>query len=69
MRRIAEMDSSKIHVQQGSPEDVIVKTAQQIEADIVVIGTLVRKGVVAVMRGNTSEKLLEKLAQDILAIN
>lgn len=69
LRRIAEMDSSKVHVKQGSPEDVIVETALQIDADIVVIGTLARKGMVAAMRGNTSEKLLEKLAQDILTIN
>ncbi|PCH52607.1 MAG: universal stress protein [Cellvibrionales bacterium] len=69
LRRITDMDSSKVHVKLGNPEDVITETAHEIDADIVIIGTLARKGVLAAMRGNTSEKVIGKLTQDIFTLN
>lgn len=69
LRRITDMDPGKVHVKLGSPEEVITETAEEIDADIVVIGTLARKGVLAAMRGNTSEKVMDKLKQDIFTLN
>lgn len=68
MRRL-ELAADRLHLQQGSPEDVISSVAKNVQADIVVIGTLARQGVMAAMRGNTSEKLLGKLSQDVMTLN
>lgn len=69
LRRITDMDSSKVHIKLGSPEDVIADVAEEVGADIVVIGTLARKGMRGAMRGNTSEKVLNKLPQDVFTLN
>jgi len=68
LRRFTDMDASKVHVKLGDPEDVIPVTAEEIDADIVVIGTLARKGIQAARRGNTSEKVFNKLPQDIFTV-
>ena len=69
LRRITDMDSDKVHVKLGSPENVIASTAEEVGADIVVLGTLARKGMRGAMRGNTSEKVLNKLTQDVFTLN
>jgi len=63
------LDSEFIHVKQGAPEDVISDMAKELNADVVVIGTLAREGVMGAMRGNTSEKVLGKLTQDVMTLN
>lgn len=68
LRRFTDMDASKVHVKLGNPEDVIASTAREIDADIVVVGTLARKGMMAAVRGNTSEKAFNKLSQDIFTV-
>ncbi len=63
------LDAECIHVKQGSPEDVISEVANALNADVVVIGTLAREGVLRAMRGNTSEKVIGKLTQDVMTLN
>jgi len=63
------LDAERVHVKQGAPEDVISAVADELSADIVVIGTLAREGVLAAMRGNTSEKVLGKLSTDVMTLN
>lgn len=58
-----------IHVKQGSPRAIISETATEINADIVVIGTLARSGIMAAMRGNKSEKIIRDLKCDIMVLN
>jgi universal stress protein E len=63
-------DSSFVHVQQGSAEYVVEQVASKISADIVVIGTMAKKGLMESIRGNTSERVLNRLQRhDILTIN
>ncbi|NIB44027.1 universal stress protein [Pseudomaricurvus alkylphenolicus] len=70
MVRKIGIDSDKIHVVQGPPEEVVAKVAAEIEADIVVIGTLKRTGLSLAMRGNTSEQVTSKLINhDIMTLN
>lgn len=61
------LPTQNVHVEQGPPDDVIADYAKQIGADTVVIGTLARRGALALMKGNTSEKVLRKLDQDVIA--
>lgn len=60
------VDTDKIHVVAGAPEDVIAETADEIGADILVIGTQARSGR---WRGNTAEKIITRVDCDVLTIN
>lgn len=61
--------NAQVHVEDGPPDRVIAAVAGQIDADIVVIGTLARQGIAAVMRGNTSERVIAALPQDVMTLN
>ena len=65
MRRTG-LDTHHVHVEEGDPADVIADYAQKIGADAVLIGTLARSGALAIMRGNTSEKVLSRVQQDVI---
>ena len=69
MVRKIGIESDKIHVRQGPAEDVVAEVANEISADIVVIGTLKRRGVMLAMRGNTSERVMSKVTQDVMTLN
>lgn len=52
----------------GTAEKVISSRAAAVRAQIVVMGTAARKGVTALVLGNTAEKVLLHLRTDVLAI-
>jgi universal stress protein E len=56
------------HVEEGLPEDVIPKYEQQLDAELVVLGTVGRQGISAALIGNTAEHVIDKLNCDVLAI-
>ena len=56
------------HVKRGPVEKVIASRAAAKRAQIVVMGTVGRKGVKARLIGNTAEKVLEHLKTDVLAL-
>ena len=58
-----------IHVEIDDPVDLIDSVAKEIDADVVVIGTIARKGVRAAMRGNKSEHIIHKMNRDVMVIN
>jgi universal stress protein E len=60
------VDTAKIHVKNGDPDQVIADVSKDINADIVVIGTRSR---FSRWRGNTVEKIVTKVDCDILTIN
>lgn len=66
--RYCGVDSDRIHIQLGDPDDVIVNSANDLGASLVVVGNSARSGLSAVIRGNTVEKVLDKLECDILSI-
>jgi len=65
--KISNLPTDRVHVEEGDPASIISKYAKQIEADTVLIGTLARHGASALMKGNTSEKVLNKLDLDVIA--
>ncbi|MBL4613105.1 MAG: universal stress protein [Emcibacter sp.] len=67
--RDTDTKQENTHVHQGAPADIITKVADDIEADIVVIGTLSRRGIMAAMRGNKSEEIIRKLNRDVMVLN
>jgi len=55
-------------VKRGPVERVITSRAAKVRAQIVVMGTVGRKGVKARLLGNTAEKVLRHMKTDVLAI-
>jgi universal stress protein E len=62
------LDPSKVHVRMGEPEDVIVETAREMNASLVVIGNSARSGISALINGNTVERVVGKLTCDVLSM-
>ncbi len=60
--------SDRIHIQMGKPEDVIVNSANEIDASLVVVGNSARSGLSAVINSNTVEKVLDRLECDVLSL-
>lgn len=62
------VSSDRIHIQLGEPDEVIVRSANELEASLVVVGNSARSGLSAVVSGNTVEKVLDKLDCDVLSM-
>lgn len=56
------------HIREGLPEDVIPQIARDIDAELVVIGTVGRQGLSAALIGNTAEHVIDMLDCDVLAV-
>jgi universal stress protein E len=56
------------HVDIGLPEEVVPKYAKQLDAELVVLGTVGRQGISAALIGNTAEHVIDKINCDVLAI-
>lgn len=65
---LANVPNERIHVKQGEPEDVICDTANAINADIILIASQQHKGLRGALRGNTIEKIIQRVDRDILMI-
>jgi len=66
--RTCGVDSDKIHIKLGPPEDVIVAKARKLDANLVVVGNSARSGFSALINGNTVEKVVDRLECDILSM-
>ena len=65
---INNLSKDKWHVGEGLPEDVIPAYARNIDAELVVMGTIGRTGISAALIGNTAEHVIDQLNCDVLAI-
>jgi universal stress protein E len=63
-----DLPESAFRCKTGPVERVIASRAARVGAQIVVMGTVCRKGVKARLLGNTAEKVLQHLKTDVLAI-
>ena len=68
LRQSFGIDEDHTHVREGFPEDVIPDVAIELEAELVVLGTLGRTGLSAALLGNTAEHVISKLSCNLLAI-
>lgn len=60
--------SPQLHLTRGTPKKMIAKMAAKIEADLVVMGTVVHTGLAEVIIGNTAEAILDQLTCSVLAL-
>ncbi|KAA5543734.1 universal stress protein [Roseiconus nitratireducens] len=64
----ADGDSVQIHLHRGLASQVIRGVAEQVQADLLVMGTVCRTGVAGFLIGNTAENLLGDVTCSVLAI-
>lgn len=64
--RMTEIDNDRIHIQHGEPDKVISEIANKIDADMILVGTHRRSGIQAALRGNTIEKIVGNVTQDVM---
>jgi len=69
VKAIVDIRRKDIHVVLGKPEEVIAAVAEKVGADLVIMGTMSRRGIRATLRRNTSEKVIEQLTVDVLTLN
>lgn len=62
------INSDNTHVKEGLPEYVIQATAEDLDAEMVILGTIGRTGISAALIGNTAEHVIDNLNCDVLAI-
>ena len=58
-----------IHLVRGAAAEVISATAEKLDVDLIIIGTVGRSGLKGRVVGNTSEKILDHTGADILVVN
>lgn len=63
-----KLNPANVHLRQGPAEKVIPSIANKLKADLVVTGTVGRKGIRGKLIGNTAEAILANLYTDILTI-
>jgi len=69
LARQAALPAEKIHVVQGYTDESVSKVATEVKADLVVMGTLGQNGMIKSRRGNTAERVISGLSQDIMLVN
>ncbi|WP_404309571.1 universal stress protein [Neorhodopirellula lusitana] len=57
-----------LHLRQGSPAAVIRSVADEVEADLMVMGTVCRTGVAGFLIGNTAETVIPDITCSLLAL-
>ena len=56
------------HVVEGLPEDVLPEIAEQLDAELILLGSLGRTGWSAALIGNTAEQVVDGLHCDLLVL-
>lgn len=56
------------HILAGAPDKTIPHMANELKADLVIMGSAGREGIQGFLRGNTAEKVLHHLRTDILVV-
>jgi nucleotide-binding universal stress UspA family protein len=57
----AERFEPEIHLVKGDPSSAIPSELERLEADLLLMGTISRRGVTGFLLGNTAEKILERV--------
>ena len=63
-----DIAADNTHVKEGLPEDVIDNLSQELDAELVILGTIGRTGLSAALIGNTAEHVIDRLNCDVLAL-
>lgn len=64
----SDADKVEVHIRRGVPAEIIRTVADEIEADLMVMGTVCRTGLSGFLIGNTAEQVLAEATCSVLAI-
>lgn len=62
------LSENNLHIFEGMPEDVIPRAAKELDAELLVMGTIGRSGISAALIGNTAEHVIDNINCDLLAL-
>ena len=57
-----------IHIGEGDADAVVADICDEIDADVLVIGTVGREGISGVLIGNTAELVVDKVDCDVIVV-
>lgn len=63
-----DIDRSQAHIRRGSAAEVIPFFANEIDADLAIVGNVGRRGLSGITVGNTAEKILTDIRSDVLVL-
>ncbi|MFG0266629.1 MAG: universal stress protein [Rhodopirellula sp. JB055] len=64
----AEADDVHLHLRHGTAAEVIRSVADEVEADLIVMGTVCRSGIAGILIGNTAETVIPDITCSLLAL-
>jgi nucleotide-binding universal stress UspA family protein len=64
----SESGRRSLHLLEGDPADCITEFATREQIDLVVMGTVARSGLSALLMGNTAEMILQRVGCSVLAV-
>lgn len=67
--RLCGVDIAQAHTRHGAAAVVIRDVAEAIGADLVLIGTVARSGLMGTVVGNTAERVLDESLADVMVLN
>jgi universal stress protein E len=67
--RMSGLPRENIHRDMGKPEEVIARVAEKVKADMVILGISPRRGLAATFSSHTSEKVMEIIDIDVVALS
>jgi len=69
LARICGVAPERMHMAHGGAANVIRDIAEKIDADLILIGTVARSGLMGTVVGNTAERILDETRSDVLVLN
>jgi universal stress protein E len=69
LARTCGASAERIHLVHGRAAEVIRDTAEELDVDLIILGTVGRDGIKGRVVGNTSERLLDQTHSDLLVLN
>jgi len=66
--KLFNINEERTYVREGLAEDIIDEVATEIDAELVILGTIGRTGFSAAIIGNTAEHVIDQLKCDVLAL-
>jgi universal stress protein E len=63
-----DIHEDHVHMREGAPDDVVTAYAEEVDAGVVVLGTVARAGASGLFMGNTAESIVEKTKKDVFVV-
>lgn len=62
------VDTNNVVLEDGFADEVILSAVEQLEPDLIVIGSVARHGISGMLIGNTAERVLRQVACSVLTV-